>query len=146
MSGPCPLGLPFSYFLLGLVLFLFLLALHLALSKNAISFFLCEVISQASAASSSSSSSSSASVPSNPSPSSSSTGSSRAAPSVFHAPSVRGVAASVAFARNVSLSSVLVAATWSSSTVFTSFYLKDMQFSSPQGFNLGLVVAAGAVV
>ena len=44
------------------------------------------------------------------------------------------------------ISSVLAAATWSSSTVFTSFYLKDVQFSSPLGFSLGPVVAAGAVV
>ena len=49
------------------------------------------------------------------------------------------------FARNAPLSSVLAAATWSS-TVFTSFYLKDVQFSSPMGFSLGPVVAAGAVV
>ena len=56
------------------------------------------------------------------------------------------VAASLAFARNAPLSSVLEAATWSSSTVFTSFYLKDVQFSSAQGFSLGPVVAAGSVV
>ena len=44
------------------------------------------------------------------------------------------------------LSSVLEAATWSSASVFTSFYLSDVQFSSSQGFSLGPVVAAGAAV
>ena len=44
------------------------------------------------------------------------------------------------------LPSVLKAATWSSSSVFTSFYLKDVQFSSSSGYGLGLVVAAGSVV
>ena len=56
------------------------------------------------------------------------------------------MATSAAFARIVSLSSILEAATWSSSTVFTSFYLRDIQFSSSNRFSLGLVVAAGAVV
>ena len=53
---------------------------------------------------------------------------------------------SVAFACNAPLSSIHMAATWFSSCVFTSFYLKDIQFSSPHGFSLGPVVAAGAVV
>ena len=44
------------------------------------------------------------------------------------------------------LSAVLEAATWSSASVFTSFYLSDVQFSSSVGFSLGPVVAAGAVV
>ena len=73
-------------------------------------------------------------------------GSARPSSFLFRAHSVRGVAASVAFARNAPLSSTLAAATWSSSSVFTSFYLRDVQFSSPQGFSLGSVVAAGAVV
>ena len=47
---------------------------------------------------------------------------------------------------NVSLSSILEAATWSSSTVFTYFYLRDIQFSLGNGFSLGPVVAVGAVV
>ena len=59
---------------------------------------------------------------------------------------VRGIAASVAFARNAPVSSILEAATWSLSSVFTSFYLKDIQFSSSDGFSLGPVVAAGSVV
>ena len=110
------------------------------LSKNTLSFFFREVISQAS-----SSSSSSSSEPSAPSPYPSSSGLSCPA-AAFRAHSVRGVVASVAFARNAPLSFILAAATWSSSTVFTSFYLKDVQFSSPLGFSLGPVVAAGAVV
>ena len=92
-------------------------------------------------------SSSSSAGPSAPSPSSSSSRLFRSsASSSFHAHSVRGVAASVAFARNAPLSSILAAATWSSSTVFTSFYLKDVQFFSPVGFSLGPVVATGVVV
>ena len=66
--------------------------------------------------------------------------------SAFRAHSVRGVAASWAFSRNAPLSSVLVAATWSSSSVFTSFYLRDVQFSSSRGFGLGPVVAAGNAI
>ena len=111
-----------------------------SLSKNALSFFLRDVISRAY---SSTSSSASASTPS----SSASTPSSLAStPSSSRAHSVCGVAASWSFARNASLSSVLAAASWSSSSVFTSFYLSDVQFSSSQGFSLGPVVAAGSVV
>ena len=80
-----------------------------SLSKNAISFFLRDVISRA------------YSSPSSSLPSSST--------SAFRAHSVRGVAASWAFSRNAPLSSILAAATWASSSVFTSFYLKDVQFS-----------------
>ena len=46
----------------------------------------------------------------------------------------------------MSVSALLEAATWRSSTVFTSFYLRDVQFESAQGFSLGPVVAAGAVI
>ena len=102
------------------------------LSKNALSFFLRDVISCASSSSSSSAGSSSAS-------SSRSSSSSRTR-------SVCGVAASWAFARNASLSSILAAASWSSASVFTSFYLTDVQFSSLYGFSLGPLVAAGSVV
>ena len=104
-----------------------------SLSKNAINFFLRGVITRAYSSPSASSSSSSSL------PSSSST-------SAFRAHSVRGVAASWAFYRNAPLSSILAAATWSSSSVFTSFYLKDVQFSSSLGFGLGPVVAAGNVI
>ena len=94
-----------------------------SLSKNALSFFLCDVISRAYSSSSATS-----------------------APSSSRAHSVRGVATSWAFAHNASLSAVLAAASWPSSTVFTSFYLSDVKFSSSQGFSLGPVVAAGSVV
>ena len=56
------------------------------------------------------------------------------------------MAASTAFYDNVSLSSVVEAAAWSSSSVFAAFCLRDIQFSSGTGFSLGPVVAAGAVV
>ena len=91
------------------------------LSKNALSFFLHSVISL--------------SFPPAPAP-----------PSSSRAHSIRAVSTSVAFSRNVPLASILAAATWSSSTVFTSFYLRDVQFSSSSGFSLGPVVAADAVV
>ena len=74
-----------------------------SLSKNALSFFLRDVISRAYSSPSSSASSS--------------------APSSSLAHSVRGVAASWAFARSASLSSVLAAASWSSSSVYFSFPL-----------------------
>ena len=78
-----------------------------SLSKNILSFFLRDVISRAYSSSSSHASSSDPS-------------SSASAPSSSRAHSVRGVATSWAFARNASLSSVLAAALWSSSSVFTS--------------------------
>ena len=98
------------------------------LSKNALSFFLRSVILQ--------------SLSSAPSsfPSSSSSGS-----AAVRAHSIRGVATSAGFSRNASLSSILEAATWRSSSVFTSFYLRDIQFSSANGFSLGSVVAADVV-
>ena len=46
----------------------------------------------------------------------------------------------------MSLSSILEAATWSSSSVFTSSCLHGIQFSSGIGFSLGPVVVAGAVM
>ena len=106
-----------------------------SISKNAFSFFLRSVIAEAY-------SSSDLSLPSHPS---SSVSSSRPLSSVL-AHGVWGIAASWAFHRNASLSSVLEASTWSSASVFTSFYLTDIQLSSSQGFGLGPVVAAGAVV
>ena len=91
------------------------------LSKNALSFFLRSVISL--------------SFPPAATPPSSSS----------RAHSIRAVSTSFVFSRNVPLASILAVATWSSSTVFTSFYLRDVQFSS-SGFSLGPVVAADAVV
>ena len=87
-----------------------------SLSKNALSFFLRDVISRAYSSSSSSASSSGPS-------------SSASAPSSLRAHSVCGVATWWAFARNASLSSILAAASWSSSSVFTTFYLSNVQFS-----------------
>ena len=104
------------------------------LSKNALSFFLRDVIAEVY-------SSSGLSLPSTVS----SASSSRPRSSV-RAHGVRGIAASWAFHRNASLSSILEAATWSSASVFISFYLSDVQFSSSQGFGLGPVVAVGTVV
>ena len=109
------------------------------LSKNALSFFLRSVIAEAY-------SSSGLSLPSQSSSSLSSCAPSSRPLSSVHAHGVWGVTASWAFHRNASLSSILEAATWSSSSVFTSFYLSDVQFSSSQGFGLGPVVAAGTVV
>ena len=91
------------------------------LSKNALSYFLRSVILQ--------------SLPSPPTSSSS-----------VRAHTVRSISTSAAFSRNVALPDILSAATWRSSTVFTSFYLHDVQFTSNSGFALGPVVAAGVVV
>ena len=79
------------------------------LSKNALSFFLRSVIVQ--------SASSSSSVPS-----------SSASSSSFRVHSIRGMATSAAFSRNVSLSSLLEAATWHSSSVFNFFPLQCTVF------------------
>ena len=94
-----------------------------AISKNAISFFIREVIREAE------------SSLSDPGPS-----------ARQGAHSVRGMATSTAFLNNLSISKVLEAATWRSPLVFTTFYLKDVQFSSPSGFSLGPCVTANAVV
>ena len=122
-----------------------------SLSKNALSFFIREVISEAY-------SSSGRSLPSRPPPSSASSASASASSSPassssssrprssLRAHGVRGVAASWAFHRNAPLASILESATWSSPSVFTSFYLSDVQFSSSSGYGLGPVVAAGSVV
>ena len=109
------------------------------LSKNAVSFFIQDVIAE-------SYSSAGISLPSVSSSSSCTLSASSCPRSLVSALGVRGVAASWAFHHSAPLSSVLEAATWSSASVFTSFYLSDVQFSSPQGFSLGPVVAAVAVV
>ena len=93
------------------------------LSKNAISYFLREVISQAPGSEAS------------PGPS--------ARP---RAHSIRAMATSVAFLRNYSVSAILEAATWKSHSVFSSFYLRDVLLSSSEGFGLGPFVAANSVV
>ena len=72
-----------------------------SISKNAVSFFLRDVISSA--------------------------GTSRPEVGRLRAHDVRGVSTSITFHRNWSVSAVLDSATWSSSSVFTSFYLRDIQ-------------------
>ena len=89
-----------------------------AMSKNAVSFFLREVISAAEAA--------------------------RPHVGSLRAPDVRSVSTSVAFRCNWSVSSVLESATWASSSVFSSFYLRDIQRKYDGLLSLGHFVAAGS--
>ena len=89
-----------------------------AMSKNAVSFFLREVISAAGAA--------------------------RPHVGSLRAHEVRSVSTSVAFHRNWSVSSVLESATWASSSVFSSFYLRDTQHEYDGFLSLGPFVAAGS--
>ena len=88
------------------------------LSKNAVSFFLREVISAAGAA--------------------------RPQVGSLWAHEVRSVSTSVAFHRNWSVTSVLESATWASSSVFSSFYLRDIQHEFDGLLSLGPFVAAGS--
>ena len=89
----------------------------LSLSKNAVSFFLHDVISSA--------------------------GASRPEVGRLRAHDVRSVSTSVTFHRNWSVSAVLESTTWSSSSVFSSFYLRDLQHEYDGILSLGLFVAAG---
>ena len=89
-----------------------------AMSKNGVSFFLREVISAAEAA--------------------------RPHVGSLRAHEVRSVSMSVAFHRNWSVSSVLESATWASSSVFSSFYLRDIQHEYDGLLSLGPFVAAGS--
>ena len=89
-----------------------------AMSKNTVSFFLREVIHGAEAA--------------------------RPEVGPVRAHDIRGVSTPVAFHRNWSVSAVLDAATWSSSSVFTSFYLRDLQHEFQGLRSLGPFVAAGS--
>ena len=57
---------------------------------------------------------------------------------------VRSVSTSVAFHRNWSVSAVLESTTWSSSTVFSSFYLRDVQHEYDGLLSLGPFVAEGS--
>ena len=57
-----------------------------------------------------------------------------------------GVATSTAFHHNWSISSVLNAACWKSSSVFTSFYLKDLFFEINGLRSLGPFVAVGVQI
>ena len=56
--------------------------------------------------------------------------------------SIRGIATS-AFFKNWSLASMLEAASWRSNTVFTSFYLKDVQYIFENVHSLGPFIAVG---
>ena len=88
------------------------------LSKNAVSFFLREVISAAGAA--------------------------RPQVGSLRTHEVRSVSSSVTFHRNWSVTSVLESATWASSSVFSSFYLRDIQHEFDGLLSLGPFVAAGS--
>ena len=88
-----------------------------ALSKNAVSFFLREVIQGAGAA--------------------------RPEVGSVRAHSVRGVSALAAFHKNWSIGSVLESATWRSSSVFASFYIRGLQHELDGLRSLGPFVAAG---
>ena len=87
------------------------------LSKNAISFFLREVIHGASAA--------------------------RPEVGSVRAHSVRGVSTSAAFHKNWSIASVLESATWLADSVFASFYIEDLQHEFDGLCALVPFVAAG---
>ena len=89
-----------------------------AMSKNAVSFFLRDVIHAA--------------------------GASRPEVGSVRAHEIRSVSTSVAFHRNWSVSSVLESATWSSSSVFSSFYLRDIQHKYDDMLSLGPFVTAGS--
>ena len=91
------------------------------ISKNAVSYFLREVISEAGALRQD-----------------------VAVPLRVH--SVRGVATSVSFLRNWSISKVLEAATWRSNSVLASFYFRDISYVFQGLRSLGPFVAAGSVV
>ena len=145
MNSSCVRSVLFAFTCPVLLLFLLVLVPFLSprsptrsLSKNALSFFIREVIAEAY-------SSAGRSLPFAPSLSSSSVSSSSRPRSSICAHGVRGVVASWPFHRNAPLSSILESATWFSS-VFSSFYLFDVQFSSSSGYGLGPVVAAGSVV
>ena len=87
------------------------------LSKNAVFFFLRDLISSA--------------------------GASRPEVGRLRAHDIRSVSTSVAFHHNWSVSAVLESATWISSSVFTSFYLRDLQHEYDGLLSLGSFVAAG---
>ena len=91
-----------------------------SMSKNAISYFLHEVIVHSGASSES-----------------------VAAPKAH---SIRGIATSSAFFKNWSLSNVLDAASWRFNTVFTSLYFKDMQYVFEGVHSLSPFVAAGECI
>ena len=91
-----------------------------SLSKNALSFFVCQVILDA--------------------------GSVQGGTSAPLAREVCAVSTSAAFLKNWSASQVLEATTWRLKPVFTSFYLRDMSYSLEGCHSLGPVVAAGFIL
>ena len=91
-----------------------------SMSKNAVSFFLREVITAA--------------------------GASRPEVGSILAHEIRGISTSVAFHRNWSVSAVLESATWRSSSVFSSFYLCDIQHEYDGIRSLGPFVVAGSQI
>ena len=60
--------------------------------------------------------------------------------------SIRGVGTSITFWRNCSMTKILEAATWKANTVFTSFYLKDVEFTLDNCRSLGPFVSAGQII
>ena len=91
------------------------------ISKNAVSYFLREVISEAGAVR-------------------------QDVATPLRAHSVRGVATSVSFLRNWSISKVLEAATWRSNLVFAAFCFCNISFVFLGLRSLGPFVAAGSIV
>ena len=91
------------------------------ISKNAVSFFLREVISGAGAVRGD-------------------------VVTPLRAHSIRGVATSTVFLQNWSVSKVLEAASWRLNSVFASFYLSDVQYVMEGLRSLGPIVAAGSVL
>ena len=97
---------------------------HLAMKKNAISYYLREVIRYAH----------------------------RTQPEATYpvgdirAHSIRAVATSMSFRKNRSFASVLEAATWRGNSIFVSHYLKDVQRTYEHCSALGPIVAAGEVL
>ena len=57
---------------------------------------------------------------------------------------VRAMATSLAFARNLPVPQILEAATWKSASVFASFYLREISFEKGDVHSLSPCVAAGA--
>ena len=94
------------------------------LSKNAISFFIKELIQEAHRE----------------------LNEDHLAPLKVRAHDVRGVATSLSFASNLSLSSILEAATWKTHSVFAIHYLKEVQIVYESCRALGPVVSAGTLV
>ena len=59
---------------------------------------------------------------------------------------VRALAASLAFVNRVPLQSIMNTCSWMSHNTFTSFYLRDLAWTSGAGFRLGQVVASANVL